>query len=188
MIKSFDSYGYKIQLTYKNENKYKTFLGGLVTLIAYLGVFIFFVVLMKQVIYRENFTVNSFAVKSDVLETGRNVELSIDNFDMAIQVVCLGCTDIIAKPEDVHQYFSVYILNSESKLIENGAFVNTDIPIHMEKCDASRFKGKLGSYYADSYLCMRANQKIDLFGSFSSTISKYIMVNLDYCNQSILDS
>jgi hypothetical protein len=45
-IKRFDCYGYRIQLTYNNENEFKTFVGGVVTIVAYVGVFIFFAVLM----------------------------------------------------------------------------------------------------------------------------------------------
>jgi hypothetical protein len=54
------------------------------------------------VIYRENFTVTSYAVKSDSLEYDEKIELSALNFDMAVQVLCLDCTDKIAKPEDVY--------------------------------------------------------------------------------------
>ena len=52
-IKSVDQYGYPISLTYKNENEYKSILGGIVTLIFRFAVLLYVVFEIKDIIFKK---------------------------------------------------------------------------------------------------------------------------------------
>ena len=52
-IKSVDQYGYPISLTYKNENEYKSILGGIVTLIFRFAVLLYVIFEIKDIIFKK---------------------------------------------------------------------------------------------------------------------------------------
>lgn len=52
IIKGIDNYGYPITLTYKNKTEYKSLLGGLITILFRLIVFIYIVYALKELITR----------------------------------------------------------------------------------------------------------------------------------------
>ena len=46
LLRRMDSYGYKVQLHYKNEPEYKSVLGGSLTLVTFLVILVYFLVLL----------------------------------------------------------------------------------------------------------------------------------------------
>eukprot|EP00347_Sterkiella_histriomuscorum_P013492 403364511 len=56
MITYFDAYGHPIGLTYQNKKTFKSALGGGVTIIARLGIFVFLILEIINVINKQNET------------------------------------------------------------------------------------------------------------------------------------
>jgi len=59
IIRSLDSYGQEVRLTLEGQGQAKTCVGGLLTVVSYTGLLAYFLVMLSQVINRENFQVQT---------------------------------------------------------------------------------------------------------------------------------
>lgn len=83
-LRRIDNFGHPITLTYKGDSTFKSPLGGFFTLAVYAIVLSFFFTLLKAVIIRDNFTVTNTYTKRDIQDTSSILDLSIDNFEIAL--------------------------------------------------------------------------------------------------------
>jgi hypothetical protein len=83
LLKKIDYHGHPIGLTYKNERTFKTSIGGVVTLISRLGIFIFFSFLIKNIINKQKAVTTKPVFKSAVNDH-QSYSLNLGNFDVAV--------------------------------------------------------------------------------------------------------
>src|SRR4051794_12589011 len=82
-IKALDIYGYELNLTYKNSQRFKTTLGGLFTLMSRVLLFIYFGFLIRDIVKKKaevKLSTNFRDLNYDLTE----YELTNDTFDIAV--------------------------------------------------------------------------------------------------------
>lgn len=82
-------YGSRINLTYKNEDTYKTLPGGIATIISRLAIVIFLLFQIKDLIGRKN-DVRIKTVYKDLTVDSTEYYLNMSNFDIAVTVNYYG--------------------------------------------------------------------------------------------------
>jgi hypothetical protein len=130
--------------------------------------------------------VASSIVKTDPLSSDTNVELSIDNFDFAMRISCQKCAGKVEKPQDIHQYFSFLVTNTERRYLRNSIYDKNNTVVNFEPCDSTRVKGLLNGLFQDEFICFNKSQKLYFAGSSESPYSQYVQLNVDFCNQTTL--
>ena len=134
IIKDCDTYGVPIQFQFKNESQYKSVLGGSLTILAFLGILVYFLILLQQVITRQNYTVTVSQSKVDFNDQSKFLNLNSDNFDLGILITCGRNCPFKDPNASIHQYFSAQIYNY--KLDYTSQFLNlTKTPIGLVPCD-----------------------------------------------------
>ena len=96
-------YGHPVTLTFKKDSHYKSVLGGIVSIISFTGVLIYFLILLQALITRQNFQVSSAVTMRDEMDYSFTLKLNPSNFDFAYKLLCAveDCNGI------TEQYFSV---------------------------------------------------------------------------------
>jgi hypothetical protein len=82
-IKSLDIYGYELNLTYKNSQKFKTTLGGIFTIMSRVLLFIYFGFLIRDIVNQKaevKLSTNFRDLNYDLTE----YQLTNDTFDIAV--------------------------------------------------------------------------------------------------------
>ncbi|CDW90646.1 UNKNOWN [Stylonychia lemnae] len=191
-IKSADKFGHPIQLKYKNRSTYNTLFGGIITLIARLGIFIYFLLAIIDVTQKKSFVKNSLVIRDLALDE-TEFKIDTDNFDIAVQLKYSVNDPKVQNNLGAYAYVSVnkysmqYIMNNGSltynlkidrlNLSNNiDSFISFIVP-----CEANRFLGekeqtkKLG---ITNYFYCPKTINATLKGSLSSSSSKFITVSV----------
>ena len=84
-VKLMDKFGIPVSLTYKNDPHLKSFAGGLVTLLARLGVLAFLLLQCVQVFSRASI-IQSSAYRREMTKDATSYDLTIKDFDYAFRV------------------------------------------------------------------------------------------------------
>ncbi len=85
LLKSVDSYGIPVSLTYKKNPEIRSVFGGLVTVLARLVVVIYFCIQCKSIIDKE-YDVQTSLLKRDLRQDATIYNLTHDNFDFAVRM------------------------------------------------------------------------------------------------------
>jgi hypothetical protein len=89
-LRSQDSHGHPIQLTFDGETQYQSPLGGVLSMFSKALVLSYFIYLVKLVIGREQYTVMGSSIKQN-FDTSQKLLLNDQNFDIGIGMECLTC-------------------------------------------------------------------------------------------------
>jgi hypothetical protein len=85
LVRSVDSYGVPVSLTYKGDPQIKSFFGGLATILARTIVIAYFVYQCKWVFERD-FTLETSVMKRDLSKDDKMVLFNKTNFDFGINL------------------------------------------------------------------------------------------------------
>jgi hypothetical protein len=126
LLKRFDQYGYQVQLNADSTSA----IGGLVTICAYGLITAYFLVLLKDVIAREGYSVNSGMKQLRLDDTTNRIGLNDADFDLAVTVRdSSGKVNMTA----LHRYFSINV-------VYNKRFGET-YSLPLVPCNSSNFQG-----------------------------------------------
>ena len=89
-LRSQDSHGHPIQLTFDGETQYQSPLGGVLSMISKALVLSYFIYLVKLVIGREQYTVMGSSIKQN-FDTSQKLLLNDQNFDIGLGMECPKC-------------------------------------------------------------------------------------------------
>ena len=93
LLRTQDNYGHPINLTYKSDTTYKSTLGGVLSLIAKIGMIIFFIVELKNVFSKQfRLTVTEKLINTAI--DPASIHLDRHKFDFAVRIVYQGASDI----------------------------------------------------------------------------------------------
>ena len=79
-----------MQLTYKNKQTFRTGLGGLASILSKVGVLIYFILLLIQVLNRDQAKVTNTQFSTNLFESYDGIQLTRENFDIGFHVDFLG--------------------------------------------------------------------------------------------------
>ncbi len=147
-LRSQDSLGYPVSLTYKGENTYRSSLGGFLTLIGKLLILIYFCFQIKAVILQEKKKVTANIEKVDLLHSPI-IYLNDSNFKVAIKLEYSGMElpyyDFTQETIDQYlmiQFYeleiNIYNESNNEKNLKSAAFKEKYFP--SQKCDKDYFK------------------------------------------------
>jgi hypothetical protein len=89
-LRSQDSHGHPIQLTFDGETQYQSALGGVLSMFSKALVLSYFIYLVKLVIGREQYTVMGSVIKQSY-DSSQILLLNDQNFDIAVNMECSTC-------------------------------------------------------------------------------------------------
>lgn len=113
LLRSFDSFGHPVTLTYKNYSEYRSIFGGVSSLIINLVIFIYGMILLSNTISKADSLVSTSISKVDLTDGSYySLVLNKDNFDIAYQPSYSGSNPNIS-PSNVNLYFSMYFQTVE---------------------------------------------------------------------------
>ncbi len=75
----------------------------------YIGIFIYSIIIFKQTVQRENYTVTSSISKKDLFFDNKTLTLTKDNFDAAFMLSGINNQTVA---ENIQEYFSIYFQTS----------------------------------------------------------------------------
>lgn len=116
-IKNIDVFALDVNFKYSRKHKFKTALGGMVTLAATIGILAFLLVMIRQILRKEKSQiVNSMQKRGDLsFNEDTLINLTRNNFDIALSIMYIGPQDGVA--ENLDEYFSFYIQQVYTELI-----------------------------------------------------------------------
>ncbi len=85
IIRNFDSYGHPINLTYEGETTYKSFIGGLLTILTRVAILSYLISELLQVLDKKS-TVEVSEFKQNAALDPNNYSIDQSKFDMAIRL------------------------------------------------------------------------------------------------------
>lgn len=85
ILKNIDSYGIPVSLTYKKKPEIRSVIGGLFTIIAWVGITIYFFIECSG-IYNKDYTIQTSLLKRDLTKDTTMYNLTDKNFDFAIRM------------------------------------------------------------------------------------------------------
>eukprot|EP00347_Sterkiella_histriomuscorum_P020940 403335868 len=162
-------------------------LGGVATMIFRLGIFVFLIIELINVINKKSTITNSRYVRNLALDK-TVYHLDQSNFDIAYRLLVRNQS---LQNIDHDMYFQVHLLQLEFEWINNGRdYVETSHHFDFAKCDETRFAGEiqqasqLGIF--ENYNCPK-NLSLHLVGSYNSNSAKMGYFSLGKCTQQNLD-
>ena len=95
LIKSFDRFGQPISLKFRNNNTYRSTIGGLMTIMVYTVLLVYLSLNLKAVFLKEEYTVQSSTERFDIAFDNRVVYLNKTNFDIGVHLLYTNIDDEI---------------------------------------------------------------------------------------------
>jgi len=84
-LKSQDAYGQHISLTYKRRTIFPTLFGGIATIASRVGLFVFLILLMRQLVDKKSSIARQIN-STDVVREPDNFTMNYTNFQMAMKL------------------------------------------------------------------------------------------------------
>lgn len=146
-VRSFDQFGHPLTLKYKGRQTYKSFLGGLVTIIVVSFILVYFFVMIKESVRFEKFTVITSLQKQNLAKGENELILNKDIFDIAYKAFYIGSDQEISENLDEYFYFAFErvkyeIITDETEIRLSGNTYKWEAEkIGTETCNKERFLG-----------------------------------------------
>ncbi|CDW84085.1 UNKNOWN [Stylonychia lemnae] len=142
-LRSFDSYGSPISLTYKNKTKFQTSMGGIITILFRLGVSIYFALQVMRIIKYEK-TVHVKNIDQGVSDN-LSYDINKNNFDIAIGFTFenpYAHMDGLLHPYQYVEYSA--LIQTDHITVDNDGFQNIQRQkqyLEFERCTLDNFAG-----------------------------------------------
>lgn len=188
-LKSFDLYGMPLNFSYRNKQKFKTPIGGVLTIMQRLLLISYVGYAAKDVLYREN-NISNKSVYKDMASDKTQLLLTPDNFDIGVTVQLVNPmpdVDLNHLEQYIDISFQIFLGVQDPV---TGALVVTTERLESEICGMYRFKNMtdftipLGiptGFYCPKDMAMLA------YGSQTVHNSQPV-VFIKPCDQAVLDS
>ncbi|CAD8081454.1 unnamed protein product [Paramecium sonneborni] len=181
-ISKFDIFGQTITLKMNQKNYYKTFLGGLISIVLFIIILTFFSSNIKSFFNKENLLAT---VLTNFEEIPSQSVINDATFLFAIQI---DQENFLQRP-----FFQIEVLQiSETRQI-NGSKIREEQQIQLVPCTLERFTSIFDQYnknitqaYIDlnlnNFLCFKKNTSYILEGTHSSIQFSYLKISIKKCN------
>jgi hypothetical protein len=178
---------------HKSKPTYTSVVGGIVSLMSVIGIFIWFVILLRQTINRDKYTVVNSIVRKDLNLLKDNLTLTVDKFDIGFSpfVFTRNFNSSILDRIEEHFIFSMDTLDVQflndlderKKYNAEALFIPTRVP--MVKCDETRFLNMTSTAkqlgLTGKYLCPEKNFSFTLSGTWSSSKLNLLLIKGSIC-------
>jgi hypothetical protein len=108
-LRQCDCFGHPITFTYKRYPEYRSKQGGLISLSVFIGMLIYSIVIFKETVKREVYTVTSSTTKRDLFFENTTLSLIKDNFDIAYMLSGIKNKTVM---DNIQEYLSIFFLKS----------------------------------------------------------------------------
>ena len=191
-LKSIDSYGIPVSLTYKKKPVISSVMGGIFTILAR-AVVIGYLGLQCKGVFDKNYTVQTSLLKRDLTKDFTIYNLTKDNFDFAVR---LDWAWKYYEP-DVWAHIDEYVdlrvtQNVYTWVKDSGGFPvpsRNKIRSKLVPCQPSRLHVNASNDFLGIYSNYLCPEKIDFYvqGMFSAEKVGFIQIAIRECNQDQLD-
>eukprot|EP00347_Sterkiella_histriomuscorum_P013103 403366005 len=189
-IRTIDMYGAPLTLRYKSNEKYKTILGGGVTLLSRILILSFFIYSLLDVYEQKNNIVKKTLFKDKFTDNTR-LKIDLDNFDVGLTFQLFGDLSFSAEIyENPLRFYDIQWIYLQIQYDKNGLFIPSFDFKKTVKCNETRFGGDkqiIESMGVLSYLCPE-NIEYDLYGSQTGANSQYFVQITPCDNSTLVDS
>ncbi|KAL4455127.1 hypothetical protein ABPG74_006509 [Tetrahymena malaccensis] len=179
-FKKIDLFGKPIGLNYKNQDKFQTVFGGIITILMIIVLCLFFQKNISQFLNKEEIKVSYV---QDYSSNPNKLVLDLNKFMFAIQITQ---KNFISRP-----LFEVYLENRHYQRFDNGTQGQIRQQLMMEPCTLSHW-ANIGSDFDwnttyqqlgfQDWLCPKRNQTIILGGDYTSTDFYFLKISINKCD------
>ena len=135
-VKDADSFGVRIDLTYKGDKEYKTFVGGSMSLVAKFIILVYIGFQLYNIITKHT-NMNFVTDYINLIYDETVYKVNLDNFDLATRLMYTGSNkDVFANRE---RYVDIYYTYSEYYIDEQGNYEMKFERINAVPCTTDRF-------------------------------------------------
>ncbi|CAD8075085.1 unnamed protein product [Paramecium primaurelia] len=185
-ISKFDIFGQTITLKMNKQNYYKTFFGGIVSIIVFLIMIMFFSSGIKSFFNKETLVAT---VLTDFEEIPSQSIIDDATFLFAIQI---DQVNFLSRP-----FFDIEVLQVLETRQFNGSKIREEQQIQLVPCTLERFTTIFEKYNKnisqtytdlnlDKFLCFKKNATFILEGTHSSIQFSYLKISIKKCNSTII--
>ncbi|CAD8168722.1 unnamed protein product [Paramecium pentaurelia] len=185
-ISKFDIFGQTITLKMNKQNYYKTFFGGIVSIIVFLIMIMFFSSGIKSFFNKETLVAT---VLTDFEEIPSQSIIDDATFLFAIQI---DQENFLSRP-----FFDIEVLQVLETRQFNGSKIREEQQIQLVPCTLERFTTIFEQYNKnisqtytdlnlDKFLCFKKNATFILEGTHSSIQFSYLKISIKKCNSTII--
>lgn len=166
------------------------------SLIVFLGMLIYSIMIFKETVQREVYSVTSSVIKRDLFFENTTLTLTKENFDIAYMASGIKNKTIM---NNIQEYISIYFQKSHYEYLvdpveqekEGNVYRFTYQPVISQRCKIDRFLNQTERNEILSidtlYYCPEDNFKFDLSGTLSGDDARLITFQVEPCRQKILD-
>ncbi|CDW80648.1 UNKNOWN [Stylonychia lemnae] len=192
-IKSLDSFGIPVSLTFKNDPHLKSFVGGSMTILSRIGVFVYLALQMISV-FSKTATIQASFYRRDLIKDSTEYDLTLKDFDYGVRLEYVFYEREPQVQVELDQYVYLQISQNIYTWVKdkkgNSIFQKQKFKTDLGSCNFGRLGLKESQIdylgIKDGYLCPKTiNYQIK--GSFSGEQSKFIQLSVRDCNQTYLD-
>jgi len=159
-LRNIDHFGKPIQLTFKNQENFRTAFGGTLTIFC-AGIILAYLIVRVNVLLAREGTINRQLISTERLTSPLNLTLNATNFQIAASISSESDPDV-----DMHRYFRV-LYGSEGSRWQMGELVkfsnlNEGVPCHPEYLNVK--ESEWSAYGLDEAVCPDLTQSIHVAG------------------------
>ena len=186
-----------------NQQTFKSTFGALISIGSKLGILIYFIMLVKTVVKKEQATLTAYEYFNNLFLEPQEYVVNQNEFDVAVQLTYQGTNQEVK--DNLDTYFSVsfrhvymnykpptetdYGSGTGDSGTQYGGFLYVPTIFPTVKCSENRFgndtvgKGPNMTYF----WCAEKLENIHVVGTLASTLNKFFQVSVNPCDQSLLD-
>eukprot|EP00347_Sterkiella_histriomuscorum_P000645 403375048 len=189
-VRSCDQYGKKFELTYQNQSSFKTTFGGLMTLLAFSSLTIYFIFLFVCIVKHSSVRFNYTQYFRNMVYDKTEYVIDHKDFDLSVFLLYNGPDPTVQ--EDIDTYFSVEMNQVVSIQLDQKdgepSFSWDETPMHLEKCGIDRLGGKeaQGNVIESATKLCGKDFQLKIQGNVGTKIRKFVTTTVIYCNQEVL--
>ncbi|CDW83536.1 UNKNOWN [Stylonychia lemnae] len=192
-IKNLDSFGIPVSLTFKNDPHLKSFVGGAMTVLSRIGVFIYLALQMISV-FSKTATIQASFYRRDLIKDPTQYDLTLKDFDYGIRLEYVFYEREPQIQAELDQYVYMQISQNIYTWVKdkkgNSVFQKQKIKTELGNCSQGRLGLKEGEVdylgIINGYQCPK-DVNYQIKGSFSGEQTKFIQLSVRDCNQTYLN-
>ena len=160
-LKTFDLFQTAIPISYKNNHIYKSNLGGILTIISFLIIFIYSLIEISILFDRSAFTI----VSNEYHDLGGSIDFTLTPILLQLLDKTGNVMEYDIKLFSFSAIYNQFILENIDGEIKR---INKKINLEIERCDLLKkifpALDNFSNYNLTKYMCIKPNQSLILFG------------------------
>jgi hypothetical protein len=180
LLKS-DLFGAKINLVYRQQRTFKTYLGGFSTWIVFVLFTVYSIFLLDDLFRKNTIIFQTNSIVGDLTEDAKDHHISSGGFDFMIG---LRKSELDPFSEEFLRKFEVNVYQSTSVSNTDGTFKEDFKRLELVRCTEKypHHLQMLKSFQLQNFLCIKESDLI-LRGNWYSDIAKFIYIEFATCNR-----